>query len=242
MTLTLLFALLFALALTAATHAASPWPSSARAQAEALVSRMDFESLINLTAAMQMSPYQGTIPAQPRYGIPHIGNHDGPQGVAGGFHSVTAFPSEASIAMTWDPVLAYAFGAANGLEHKIKGANVLLGPGVNMARVPNCGRLFEYLGEDPTLAAAMAAEIVRGVQSNNISACVKHYVLNVQEHERHNVSSNVDRRTYMEIYTPAFEAAVNAGVGSVMCSCACRQGRAGQGPTHGLMGGGREGP
>ena len=94
----------------------------------------------------------------------------------------------------------------------------MLGPGVNIARIPWGGRNFEYLGEDPTLAAAMAAAIVRGVQSNNISACVKHYILNVQEEARHNVSANVDRRTFMELYVPAFEAAVNAGVGCVMCS------------------------
>ena len=167
--------------------AASPWPASARQTAAALVARMDFASLINLTAAEQMSPYQGTIPAQPRFGIPHIGSawcpvarsralahpprslrahpfralrpsdHDGPQGVAGGFRLVTAFPSAASIAQTWDPALALAFGAANGLEHKIKGANVLLGPGVNLARIPWCGRNFEVRAGATTPARGVAA-------------------------------------------------------------------------------------
>ena len=179
---------------------------------------MDLASVLHLTSANQSHPYQGTIDALPAFGIPHLGNQDSPQGVAGGFTQVTALPSEMAVAMSFDPLLAYAYGKANGLEHRLKGANVMLGPAVNMARVPWCGRLFEYLGEDPTLAAAMAAQLVAGIQSNNISACVKHFILNVQETERHNVSSNVDRRTFMELYTPAFEAAIAAGVGSVMCS------------------------
>jgi beta-glucosidase len=202
-----------------AALAASPWPPSARASAEALVASMDLASILHLTSANQSHPYQGTVDALPQYSIPHLGNQDAPQGVAGGFTQVTALPSEMAVAMSFDPLLAYAYGKANGVEHRIKGANVMLGPAVNMARVPWCGRLFEYLGEDPTLAAAMAAQLVAGIQANNISGCVKHFILNVQETERHNVSSNVDRRTFMELYTPAFEAAIAAGVGSVMCSC-----------------------
>ena len=201
------FSLLLAFSLTPSV-ASSPWPPTFRQQAEAIVANLSLTDLFNLTAAMQMSPYQGTIPAQPQNGLPHLGNHDGPQGVAGGFTRVTAFPSANSIANTWDPALAAAFGAANGAEHKIKGANVLLAPGVNIARIPMCGRLFEYLGEDPFLAAQMAVAIVGGIQSNNISAVVKHFILNVQETERHSVSSNVGRRTFMELYTPTFEAAV----------------------------------
>ena len=202
--------------------AGSGWPPSARASAEALVSRMTELQLLNLTSALQLAPYQGTIPAAPALGLPHIGNEDGPQGVCGGLTGVTAFPSAITVASTWDAAAARAFGAANGLEHRIKGANVMLGPGVNLARIPWCGRLFEYLGEDPVLAGTLAGAIVAGVQSNNISAVVKHFILNVQETARHNVSSVVDRRTFMELYTPAFAAAVDAGVGSVMCSCEYR--------------------
>ena len=140
------------------------------------------------------------------------------QGVANGFTDVTNLPSSLAIASTWDPELAFQFGQANGREHVIKGANVVLCPAINIARIPWCGRLFEYLGEDPTLASAIAPAIVHGLQSNKVSGSVKHYVLNVQEMWRHNVSSNVDRRTFRSVYTPAFEAAVDAGVGSVMCS------------------------
>ena len=197
--------------------AASPWPPSARARAEALVASMDLASVLHQTSANQSNPYQGTIDADPAHGLPHFGNHDGPQGVCGGFTRATALPSQMAVAMSFDPAVALAYGRANGLEHRLKGANVMLGPAVNMARVPWNGRLFEYLGEDPTLAGAIAAQLVLGIQSNNISGCVKHFILNVQENERHNVSSNVDRRTFMELYTPAFEAAIGAGVGSVMC-------------------------
>jgi len=223
-----MFVALAALAAAASAEAAAPapapfpWPPSARARAEALVASMDLASVLHMTTANHSNPYQGTIDALPQFGIPHIGDHDGPQGVCGGFTLATAFPSEMSVAMSFDPAIALAFGRANGLEHRLKGANVMLGPAVNMARVPWNGRLFEYMGEDPTLAAAMAEQLVLGIQSNNISGCVKHFVLNSQETSRHNVSSNVDRRTFMELYTPAFEAAIKAGVGSVMCRCGGR--------------------
>lgn len=81
-----------------------------------------------------------------------------------------------------------------------------------------CAILYSARVRRRPLTRVQAAAIVTGIQSNNISACVKHFVLNVQEAERHNVSANVDRRTFMELYAPAFEAAVDAGVGCVMCA------------------------
>ena len=130
--------------------AASPWPPSARQRAEAIVAKMADVDLYNLTAAMQMSPYQGTIPAQPHNGLPHQGHHDGPQGVAGGFTRVTAFPSENSIANTFDLDLARKFGAANGMEHRIKGSNVQLSPSVNIARIPWCECAPRPAGRSPS--------------------------------------------------------------------------------------------
>lgn len=148
MTLRLLISLRRAVLLAAANAACcariaiagSPWPPAARAAAEALVATMDNTDLCNLTAARQSAPYQGTVPSSPRFGLPHFGDHDGPQGVAGGFTRVTALPTAMVIAQTWDPALATAFGALNGLEHRVKGANVVLAPGVNLARVPWGGR------------------------------------------------------------------------------------------------------
>jgi beta-glucosidase len=137
--------------------------------------------------------------------------------VADGVTQVTAWPSALTVVQSWDPNQMYAFGQAMGQEQYIKGTNVMLGPGVNLARVPWGGRNFEYLGEDPFLAATMVGPEVAGIQSNNISACVKHYVDNNQEYNRDTVSENVPRRAQVELYYAAFAAAINAGVGSAMC-------------------------
>lgn len=88
---------------------------------------------------------------------------------------------------------------------------MLLGPGVNIYRTPLNGRNFEYMGEDPYLAGHMSAPYVRGVQSNGVAACVKHYALNNQEYWRSNVNVNVDDRTLYELYLPAFKTAVQEG-------------------------------
>jgi beta-glucosidase len=110
------------------------------------------------------------------------------------------------------------YGAAMGREQWLKGTNVMLGPGVNLARVPWCGRNFEYQGEDPLLASRMIAAEIEGIQSNNISACVKHYVFNSQEFDRSGQSANVPDRAAKELYYKPFHSAVDAGVGSAMCS------------------------
>jgi len=106
-----------------------------------------------------------------------------------------------------------------GREFRSKGANVQLGPGLNVARVPQCGRNFEYLsGEDPYLGATLVREVVTGIQSQAVIATAKHYVLNSQESDRGEVVSAAAERARWEIYYPPFAAAVEAGVGSVMCS------------------------
>jgi beta-glucosidase len=98
-------------------------------------------------------PYVGDVPANTRLNIPPINLEDGPQGVADGVSEVTAWPSALTVGMSWNPEDSFAFGQAMGAEQYIKGTNVMLGPGVNLARVPWGGRNFEYLGEDPVLAA-----------------------------------------------------------------------------------------
>lgn len=110
--------------------------------------------------------------------IPYMGLHDGPQGVANGNSEVTCWPSALTVVMSWDPAAMAAFGAGMGREQYLKGSTVMLGPGVNLARVPWNGRNFEYQGEDPFLASAMVAAEVAGIQSQNVSGCVKHYVFN----------------------------------------------------------------
>jgi beta-glucosidase len=131
----------------------------------------------------------------------------------------TTFPSGVAQAATWDPVLEHSFGVAMGQEAYDKGINVMLGPGMNIARIATNGRNFEYFGEDPFLAGKMVASAIRGIQSNPVLAQAKHYAANNQETQRNTISSEIDDRTMREIYLPAFESAVKQGhVGSVMCS------------------------
>ena len=212
-----LAAALLSLALPLLASAASPWPPSAAAQGAALAASMDLDSLCHETSANASNPYQGTVDALPQYGIPLQGDHDSPNGVAGGFENVTAFPTVLTLASSWDPELAARYGDAVGAEQHIKGSTVWLAPAVNVGRVPWCGRHWEYFGEEPWLTIPFATAIIAAAQAHNISGCVKHFALNNQEHFRFTVSANVDRRTFMELYQPQFRAAVDAGVGSVMC-------------------------
>jgi len=164
-------------------------------------------------------PYVGNIAAIPRLGIPAIKMNDGPQGFRGGAGTSTQWPSCITVAASFDPTLFYEWGVAMGKEFAGKGANVQLGPGVNVARVPVNGRNFEYLsGEDPFLGSANVRQIVKGIQGQGVIANAKHYIHNNQEANRGSVSANVDERTRMEIYMPPFAAASEAGLLSVMCS------------------------
>lgn len=128
----------------------------------------------------------------------------------------TFFPSGIGQAATWDPDMLEKIGAAIALEAKEKNFPVLLAPSINIQRDPVCGRVFEYFTEDPFLNGRLTAAFVNGVQSERVVACAKHYAANSQEFNRDDVSSEMDERTFREIYLPGFEAAVNAGVWSVM--------------------------
>jgi len=163
-------------------------------------------------------PYVGNVPANTRLNIPALTLEDGPQGVADGVTGVTCWPSALTIVSTWDTDLMASFAAAMAYEEKMKGTNIQLAPMVNIARVPFGGRNFESMGEDPVLASRMVAANVQGIQSQGIMATVKHYVDNNQEYHRSTVSENVPQRAQWEIYYPAFQAAVDAGVVAVMCS------------------------
>jgi len=147
--------------------------------------------------------------------------NDGPQGFRSIIHpgTSTQWPCALNIASSWDREMASKFGSAMGEEFRGKGANVQLGPGVNIARAPLNGRNFEYIsGEDPFLGSAMVQPIVKGIQSQGVMANAKHFVDNNQETNRRKVSAQVSERAQWEIYYPPFQAAVDAGVLSVMCS------------------------
>lgn len=131
----------------------------------------------------------------------------------------TKLPSLSALAQTWDPAWARKHGEVLGAEMRDRGVDELLGPGVNIMRTPLNGRNWEYMGEDPILAARMCVPMIRGVQSYDVAATVKHFCLNNQELNRNAVDTHVDDRTFNEIYLPAFRAAVKeAGVLCVMTS------------------------
>ncbi len=159
----------------------------------------------------------GYLPGVPRLGIPPLRLADGPAGIRTR-EPATGLPAPVALAATFDPDLAREYGRIMGREGLARGQDVLLAPMVNIVRVPYAGRNFETLGEDPFLVATLVAEEVRGVQEVGLIATIKHYIANNQEADRNSVSATVDDRTLHEIYLPGFEAAVRAGVGSVMGS------------------------
>ena len=130
----------------------------------------------------------------------------------------TAFPCPLSLAATWDSDLAYKFAEAIGEECRAGGIGVLLGPGMNIYRESQCGRNFEYFGEDPVLAGAMIYNFVKGVQSTGTVATLKHFVANNTDFYRRKSNSVVDERTLHEIYTYAFKCGIDAGAKAVMTS------------------------
>jgi len=131
----------------------------------------------------------------------------------------TQFPSGLTVGATWDVDLAKRWGGAMGREFAGKGANVQLGPGMNVARVPQCGRNFEYIsGEDPVLGATLVGPVIEGIQGEGVIANAKHFVNNNQETQRMLVNEVVDERTQFELYMPPFQAAIESGVLSAMCS------------------------
>jgi len=187
-----------------------------------LFSMADIEKVNMLHGTCVSCPYVGFIPAIERLGIPSLNQHDGPQGFRNSpfaDNTSTSWPGAMAISATWDPEAVYKWGAAMGREFRNKGSNVQLGPGLNLARVPQNGRNFEYLaGEDPYLGYVLSKPAVKGIQDQKVIACGKHFVGNSQESNRMDVSEDIDERTLFEMYYPPFEGAVEVGLGSIMCS------------------------
>ncbi|EOD29796.1 hypothetical protein EMIHUDRAFT_468499 [Emiliania huxleyi CCMP1516] len=211
-----------------------PWMSTADTPAQraaTLVQHMTLAEKIQLTHG-SCGGYVGNVCGIGRLGVPAIKMNDGPQGFRDNAHpgSSTAWPCSLAIGATFDRSAAEAWGAAMGDEFFRKGANVQLGPGVCLARVPRNGRNFEYIsGEDPHLGYEMVQPAVRGIQGAGVVANAKHWANNNQETEdrtsadleetdRTSVDEEVDERTQFELYYPPFEGAIAAGVGSAVCS------------------------
>lgn len=175
-----------------------------------LLNRMTLEEKIDMLGGTGFE-----TKAIERLGIPPLNMTDGPLGVRWG--QSTAYPSGILMGATWNPGLISKLGSAIGVEVKSKGRHVILGPCVNIARIPMGGRNFESFGEDPYLTSRIAVDYIKGVQKENVAATVKHFAANNQEHQRDMVNTIIDERTLNEIYLPSFKAAVEeANVLAVM--------------------------
>ena len=201
-----------------------PWDK--QEQAASLVARMSLEE----KAAFCSGRSFWHMEANERLGLPAVMLTDGPHGLrkqAGDADHVglgrsvpaTCFPTASALASSWDRDLLREVGVALGEQCAAENVAVLLGPGMNIKRHPLCGRNFEYFSEDPLLSGELAAALIRGIQSQGVGACVKHFAVNNQEQGRMFVDAIVDERTLREIYLRGFEIAVRkARPWTVMCA------------------------
>lgn len=195
---------------------AGPVPDSPAIEkrVDAMIARLTLQQKLELIGGEDSM----FIRAEPAAGFPRLKMSDGPMGVRT-WGPDTAYAGGIALAASWDPALVREMGVSIGDDARARGVNFLLGPAVDIYRAPMNGRSFEYFGEDPYLSAHTAVPYIEGVQSQGVVATVKHFALNNEEYDRHNVSSDIDERTMREIYLPAFEAAVKvAHVGAVMNS------------------------
>lgn len=187
---------------------------------QALIDQMTLDEKVSFVHGVpdpEGSGAAGYIPGVPRLGIPELRLADGPVGIRVK-QQATAMPAPIALGSSFDDRLAHEFGVVVGREGRALGQDVLLSPMTNIIRVPHAGRNFETFGEDPLLSARMVVAQVRGIQSQGLIATVKHLAANNQEADRMTVNAVVDEQTLREIELPAFQSAVDAGVGSVMCA------------------------
>ena len=194
-------------------------------QIDALIAQMTLEEKVNMLHSKTNMSSAGVE----RLGIADMNYADGPFGIReegqpNGFmsagwtlDSATYFPTGSALAATWSEELAYKYGTGMGKEARLRGKDVILGPAVNIQRLPVGGRTYEYLSEDPILSAALALEYTKGCQDEGTAVCIKHFAVNNQETNRGSVDAQVDERTLREIYLKPFERAIiEGGAMSVM--------------------------
>lgn len=200
------------LAKAQAPHTLTPADS---ARVDAIVQKMTMEEKLAYIGGTGFA-----VRAMPALQLPALEMSDGPYGVRSnsGLQSTT-YAAGIGLAASWDRDLAMNVGKGIGRDGRARGVNYQLGPGTNIYKSPRNGRNFEYFGEDPYLAGEMVVGYITGMQTQGVSATVKHYDANNSEFLRHDSDSIVDERALREIYLPAFEAAVKRGnVGAVMDS------------------------
>lgn len=181
-----------------------------------IIKSMTIEEKVNMLHGKNMFSSAGVE----RLGIPDIEYADGPFGIREEMekHSwkpldmendhATFFPTGSALAATWCPDVAYQYGKAMAMEARLRGKDMILGPAMNIQRLPTGGRTYEYLSEDPILSGELAVGYTLGCQDNNTAVCLKHYALNNQENMRGYVNVNVTERAMREIYLTPFEKAV----------------------------------
>ena len=214
------------LAFASLTVSAQRMPANegqAAARARQLVARMTLEEKIAQVHGIRDSAHYRFVPGLPRLGIPELHVTNGPAGVgpggAGAQKPATALPAPIALAASWDPELARTYGRIAAEETRSLGNNLLESPDINIARVPQGGRVFESYGEDPFLVSRLAVANIEGIQATGMIANVKHYLANNQETNRGSINEIIAERPLREIYMPAFEESVKeARVASVMCA------------------------
>lgn len=194
-------------------------------QAQSLLEQLSLEEKISMTGGVR-GFFMRSIPS---IGIPEVMMADASSGVNirdswldepmdMGIEKSVAYPCLLQLAATWNTSLAHDYARSIGEECRAGGIAFLLGPGMNMYRHAQCGRNFEYLGEDPFLTASLIREYVQGLQSTGVAATLKHFIANNSDFFRRRSNSIVDERTLREIYMPAFAAGIEAGAKAVMTS------------------------
>lgn len=176
------------------------------ARVNATLAKMTLEQKLEIIGGVRDFYIHG----YPELGISELKMSDGPAGVRN-YGPTTAYPAPVCLAASWDSELARKYGEAIGTDARARGVHIWLGPGVNLARIPQNGRNFEYFGEDPFLSGQTAAQVVRGVQSKGVVATVKHFAANDHEDDRQTDNSVVDERVLRELYLKPFEMAVRDG-------------------------------
>ncbi len=208
---------------SAAQQPAVPNHAQATERARQIVAKMTLDEKIAELHGIRDQEHYRFVPEIARLGIPELRVTNGPAGVgpggAGPQKPATAWPAPIALAASWDTELAYTYGRLAAEETRSLGSNLLESPDINIARVPQGGRVFESYGEDPYLVSRLAVANIEGIQSTGIIANVKHYVANNQEANRGTINEVIAERPMREIYMPAFEASVKeAHVASLMCA------------------------
>ena len=184
-----------------------------------IIKKMTLEEKVAMLHGKHMFTSEG-VPSQ---GIADMVYADGPFGIReemephswNSLHlttdSATFFPTGSALAATWSQEMAYIYGTGMAREARLRGKDMILGPAINIQRIPTGGRTYEYLSEDPFLSSRLSVEYTKGVQDNGVAVCVKHFAINNQETNRGSVNAIVSPRAMREIYLPPFEASVVEG-------------------------------